>query len=360
MNNTDIQNKNKINLAVIFGGASSEHEVSLMSATSVLNNIDNEKYNIYKIGITKKGEFFYYTGDIESIKTGDWENHNCVPCVISPDRSHHGMIVLGDTMEVIHLDSVFPVLHGKNGEDGTMQGLLSLAGIPYVGCDMLSSACCMDKAVTKSLFDNASIANAKWLSILLIDYNKNKQEYLVKVESTLGFPCFVKPANAGSSVGITKATDKASLEKALTLAFEHDKKAVIEENIKGLEIECAVLGNDEPIASILGEIEPCNDFYDYDAKYLANKTKTYAPARIDDIYTEKIRTIAVQAYRALGCAGLSRVDFFLTDDKKIILNEINTIPGFTAISMYPQLFAKSGIAYSKLIDRLIELSLERN
>lgn len=349
----------KQNVAILFGGASSEYEVSLLSASSVLKNIDNEKYNIYKIGITKDGRMFYYTGSIENIANNQWQNNNCVPCVISPDRSHHGMIILGERAEIIRLDVVFPVLHGKNGEDGTIQGLFMMAGIPFVGCDALSSACCMDKGVTKALLDCANIPNAKWVGVLEFQYRKSSQSYLDEVAQTLGFPCFVKPANAGSSVGITKAIDLESLAHAMDTAFEHDKKVIVEEMIQGIEIECAVLGNEEPIASVLGEIEPCNDFYDYDAKYLANKTKTYAPARISEEATEKIRTTAIKAYQALGCEGFSRVDFFLCNDQTIILNEINTIPGFTAISMYPQLCEKSGIPYPELIDRLLTLALNR-
>lgn len=349
----------KINLGVVFGGVSSEHEVSLMSATSVLKNIDSEKYNIYKIGITKEGASYLYNGEIDAIQSNQWQGKDCVPCVISPDRSHHGIIVMGEKTEIIRLDVVFPVLHGKNGEDGTFQGLMALAGIPYVGCDTLSSACCMDKAVTKTLLDNAQIKNAKWECVLQYQYQKDSEDCLRRIEEALGYPCFVKPANAGSSVGITKASDRTSLIKAFELAFQHDKKVVVETAIQGKEIECAVLGNAEPIASLLGEIVPCNEFYDYDAKYLANKTETFVPARISDSTAQAIRKIAIQAYLALGCEGFSRVDFFLTGDNEIILNEINTIPGFTSISMYPQLMAASGIPYSELIDRLIELALER-
>lgn len=350
--------QNKLNVAVVFGGASSEYDVSLMSASSVLKNIDNEKYNIYKIGITKQGKMFYYTGKIENIHNDNWQGEDCTPCIISPDRSHHGIILLKEKLEIIRMDTVFAVLHGKNGEDGTIQGLFTLAGIPFVGCDTLSSACCMDKGIAKTLLDHAKIKNTKWISFINYDYNKDKEIYLNEVCEKLGFPCFVKPANAGSSVGISKAVNKESLEKAIDLAFLHDKKVIIEENIIGLEIECAVLGNEEPIASILGEIEPCNEFYDYDAKYLANKTRTFAPARIDENSTEKIREIAINAYKVLGCSGFARVDFFLSKENEVILNEVNTIPGFTAISMYPQLFEKSGLPYSKLIDHLIELSLK--
>lgn len=356
--NTSINRTQRLRVGVVFGGASSEYEVSLMSAASVLKNIDVEKYSIYKIGITKDGRMFYYKGEISSIQNNTWQQEDCIPCVISPDRSHHGIILLTSPMEIIRLDTVFPILHGKNGEDGTIQGLFTLAGIPFVGCDTLSSACCMDKTVTKTLLDHAGIKNSKWISFSKHDYQKDSQKYINIAALKLGFPCFVKPVNAGSSVGISKAVCPDSLKKAVDLALEHDSKVLVEKMIKGIELECAVLGNYDPIASVLGEIEPCNDFYDYDAKYLANKSKTYAPARISEQAAEKIRSIAVEAYRLLGCRGLARVDFFLTEDNQIILNELNTLPGFTSISMYPKLIEKSGISYPRLIDRLIELSVE--
>ncbi len=350
----------KQSIGIIFGGASSEYEVSLMSSTSVLNNIDTDRYDIYKIGITKKGQMFYYTGDVAKIISDEWLSSDCVPCVISPDRTHHGFILLNGSNEIIRLDAVFPVLHGKNGEDGTIQGLFTLAGIPYVGCNTLSSAACMDKGVTHTILDSAGVSTAKWLGILQHSYKNNSDTFLKEVADKLGFPCFVKPANAGSSVGITKAVDENTLIGAMELAFLHDKKVIVEEMLYGIEIECAVLGNEEPIASVLGEIEPCNDFYDYDAKYLANKTKTYIPARIDDRYTDEIRTTAIKAYKAMACEGLTRVDFFLTKDNRVMLNELNTIPGFTSISMYPQLFINSGVSYKELITRLIDLAIERN
>ncbi|MFZ2539184.1 MAG: D-alanine--D-alanine ligase family protein [Oscillospiraceae bacterium] len=350
----------KQSIGIIFGGASSEYEVSLMSSTSVLNNIDTDRYDIYKIGISKQGQMFYYTGDVAKIISDEWNSSDCIPCVISPDRTHHGFILLNGGNEIIRLDAVFPVLHGKNGEDGTIQGLFTMAGIPYVGCDTLSSAACMDKGVTHTILDSAGISTAKWLGILQHSYKINSDAFLKEVADTLGFPCFVKPANAGSSVGITKAVDKNTLRDAMEVAFLHDKKVIVEEMLYGIEIECAVLGNEDPIASVLGEIEPCNDFYDYDAKYLANKTKTYIPARIDEKHTHEIRTTAVKAFKAIGCEGFSRVDFFLTKDNRVMLNEINTIPGFTSISMYPQLFINSGVSYKDLITKLIDLAIERN
>ena len=348
----------KMSLGLVFGGASSEYEVSLLSVTSVLNQIDREKYDIHRIGITKDGAMFYYTGEDSRIAENKWQGEGCVPCVLSPDRTHHGILVLQDTPRVIRLDCVFPVLHGKNGEDGTIQGLLTMAGIPFVGCGTLASAACMDKVTTHTMLDKAGVLGAKWRSVTQHEYARDNDAFLNEVEHALGYPCFVKPANAGSSVGITKAHDRAELTDAMTLALSHDSKVIVEEMITGLEVECAVLGNEEPIASCIGEIAPSNEFYDYNAKYLDGKSVTYIPARIDEKESEEIRRIAAHAYTIMGCRGFSRVDFFLCENGEILLNEINTIPGFTSISMYPQLFIESGIPYSELIDRLIGYAME--
>lgn len=349
----------KRSLGVVFGGASSEYEVSLLSAASVLSNIDGEHYQIHKIGITKDGRMFYYTGPVEKIADNTWGEACCIPCVLSPDRSHHGLLLLGSQPGVIRLDVVFPVLHGKNGEDGTIQGLLTMAGIPFVGCGTLASACAMDKAVTHALLEKNGIRQAKWLWTTGHDYQNAGDTALNQIETALGYPCFVKPANAGSSVGISKATDRESLKAAMALALQHDDRVVVEEAVNGIELECAVLGNDDPIASCVGEIAPAAEFYDYNAKYIDGTTKTYAPARICEQSAEAVRETALRAYRLLGCRGLARVDFFLTFDKReVVLNEINTIPGFTSISMYPKLFEASGIPYSRLIDRLIGYATE--
>lgn len=352
---------NKITVGILFGGFSSEYEVSLMSSHAVLSNIDRNTFDVVMIGITKEGKMFLYEGDIDAIKSDEWHLNNSTPCVISPDRSHHGIVVLKakeNEIKVIRLDVVFPVLHGKHCEDGTMQGLLEVAGIPFVGCGTLSSAACMDKEVTHTLLENAGITTADWRCVRLHAYKKNPTEFLDRIDEAFGFPCFVKPANAGSSVGITKAHSREELIAAIDLAFEHDEKIIVEELLTGIEIECAVIGNDEPHASCLGEIEPCNEFYDYDAKYLAGKTKTYAPARITEKETEAIRAIAVKAFRVMGCRGLARVDFFLSPSGKPILNELNTIPGFTPISMYPALLIEGGMSYSEIISRLILLAME--
>ena len=347
---------------ILFGGVSSEHDISLISAKSVIENTPKDKYDIITVGITKDGRWYLYTGDVENLPEDKWlcDESRLTPAVLSPDIADHGIIVLGEKAKKIKVDVVFPVLHGKNGEDGAVQGLLQLAGIPFVGCDMISSACCMDKVITNTLLDEAGIAQAKWLGLKEHEYKENGEEFIRKAEEYLGYPIFVKPANAGSSVGVSKATDKESLKRAIDKAFKEDTKLVLEEGITGKEIECAVLGNEEPIASLVGEIESCNDFYDYDAKYINEASKLYIPARIEQKISDEIRETAVRAYKALGCSGLARVDFFVREgDNKVLLNEPNTIPGFTSISMYPKMFQKSGVEYPELIDRLFMLACER-
>ncbi len=348
-------------ILVIFGGVSSEHDVSLVSASSVIKNIPKDKYEVLKLGITKDGRWFLFSGSEDLLPDGKWleDEKLLTPAVLSPDRGCHGIIKTA-TGETERIDVIFPVLHGKNGEDGTMQGLFQLAGIPFVGCDTLSSAMCMDKAITNTISDYFGIAQAKWRSTDAFSYLKAPEKTIDEVAGYLGFPIFVKPANAGSSVGISKVQSKEELKKAIELALVHDKKIVFEEGIDGYEVECAVLGNDEPVASVVGEIVPCNDFYDFDAKYLANKTELHIPARLPEEKLNEVRQAACRAYRALGCSGLSRVDFFVRkSDGKVLFNEPNTLPGFTAISMYPKLFAASGLPYPELLDKLITLAEER-
>ena len=259
---------------VLFGGVSSEHDVSLKSASSVMKNIPTDKYDIVAMGITKDGKCFAFNGSPDLLPDGNWLNDASLlePAVISCDRSHHGIIRLADGAKVEYIDVVFPVLHGKNGEDGTMQGLLEISGIPYVGCNTASSAICMDKAVTNAMADFHGIAQAKWTAFDKYAYSGDKAALLASAAEKLGFPIFVKPANAGSSVGISKAKTIAELEAACEKAFEHDTKVVLEEGIIGVEVECAVMGNSEPVASVVGEVVPCNEFYDYDAKYQANES----------------------------------------------------------------------------------------
>ncbi len=353
----------KKKIAIIFGGASSEYEVSLLSSASVLKNISLGRFDVVNVGITKDGRWFKYDGSVEKIESGEWtdDESNLTACVVSPDTGVHGLLYLkkDGSFEAERIDAVFPVLHGRNGEDGTIQGLFTLAKIPFVGCDLISSAICMDKAVTNALLDHFGIMRAPWASVL----KRNIGQFdgiERRLRTQLLYPMFVKPANAGSSVGITKAHNKDELFEALNIAFQHDVKAVVEKTIVGKELECAVCGNESPTASDVGEIVPCNEFYDYDAKYLAGTSETLIPARITDEQTDTVRQTAVRAYTLLGCSGLSRVDFLLEEATgEVYLNELNTIPGFTSISMYPKMMAHSGTPYDELISKLIELAIER-
>lgn len=350
----------KTRVAVIFGGVSSEHEVSLISATNVMQNLSPDKYEIIPIGITKKGRWLFYPGDISAIASGKWDtNPDCAPAVILPDPMYNGIAKIEDGMvNTVKVDVVFPVLHGKNGEDGTIQGLMDMAGIPYVGCGCLASACCMDKSFTHMILQENGIHNARWEVILQSEIN-HLDDICEKIADKLGYPIFVKPACSGSSVGVNKASGFDELKEAVKLAFAHDKKVVCEEFIEGRELECAVMGNDSPFASSVGEIVSCNDFYDYDAKYILGTSGLNIPADIPEESAKEIRETAVKAFKALNCSGLSRVDFFLKKDGTVILNEINTLPGFTSISMYPKLMENIGISYSELLDRLIALALEK-
>ena len=351
----------KLSLAVIFGGVSSEHEVSRMSVTSILENLSNERYEVHMVGITKEGRWPLYTGPVEDILSGAWEQGPVTPAFLSPDPSVHGLVALRDgKAETIHVDVIFPALHGKNGEDGTIQGLFQLSGIPYVGCDTESSAICMDKAVTHSLLSSADIEQAHYLWFYADRFDAAPDTIKNKIQARLDFPVFVKPASAGSSVGVSKVERFEDLDQAIRKAAREDKKVVVEEGITGQEVEVAVLGNRDCDASIVGEIGASAQFYDYDDKYINGTSQLYIPARIPQEVSEKIRQTAVRAYRLLGCSGLARVDFFVTaGDNRVILNEINTLPGFTSISMYPKLWMAMGLSYGELLDKLIELALQR-
>lgn len=351
----------KLSLAVIFGGVSSEHEVSRMSVTSILENLSNERYEVHMVGITKEGRWLLYTGPVEDILSGAWEQGPVTPAFLSPDPSVHGLVALRDgKAETIHVDVIFPALHGKNGEDGTIQGLFQLSGIPYVGCDTESSAICMDKAVTHSLLSSADIEQAHYLWFYADRFDAAPDTIKNKIQARLDFPVFVKPSNAGSSVGVSKVERFEDLDQAIRKAAREDKKVVVEEGITGQEVEVAVLGNRDCDASIVGEIGASAQFYDYDDKYINGTSQLYIPARIPQEVSEKIRQTAVRAYRLLGSSGLARVDFFVTaGDNRVILNEINTLPGFTSISMYPKLWMAMGLSYGELLDKLIELALQR-
>ena len=351
----------KLNVCVLFGGMSPEHEVSLRSAESVLNNMDPEKYNIFPVGITKEGNWLLYGGaDYSLLPTGQWqEDPNNRPAAISPVRGQGLLSFEGDSVVREQIDVVFPVIHGENGEDGAIQGLLQLAGIPYVGPHISASAVAMDKTLTKLVADNAGITQAKWLLVRNSELQNRMDDILDTVESKFPYPVFVKPAGTGSSVGVSKANNREELKDALLSAGIYDEKILVEEFIDGHEVEVAVMGNETPVASEVGEIDSGAEFYDYDAKYISDTSVAYIPARIPAEIAEELRQQAVRVYTAIGCQGMSRVDFFVTyADNRVVFNEINTIPGFTSISMYPKLFVASGIPYNELIDRLLQLAME--
>lgn len=349
----------KLTLGVLFGGASSEHDISCISAKSILENIDKEKYDIVKLGITRQGEWFLFDDDVNMLPNDEWlKSKSLKKAYITPDSKIHGIVT--EDGEQIKLDIVFPVLHGKNGEDGTVQGLLQLAQIPFVGCDATSSGSCMDKAVTNAVADAFGIEQAKWCAFTEYEYGKDNRKCLDLAINKLGFPIFVKPANAGSSVGITKAHNEEELIVGIEKAFKEDKKVVLEEFIEGQEVEVAVLGNEEPIAAEVGQIVAAAEFYDFDAKYNNPASELHIPALLSEEKRNEVRQAALKAYKALSCEGMSRCDFFVTKgDQRVLLNEINTIPGQTSISMYPKLFEAVGVGYTELIDKLIDLAIKR-
>ena len=351
----------KLNVCVLFGGVSPEHDVSLRSAEAVLNNLDKEKYNIFPVGITKKGQWFLFGSEDYSLLPGSaWEQSGSnAPAVIAPAFGDQLVVISDNTMTSHHIDVAFPVLHGENGEDGAMQGLLQLSGIPYVGPHVSASAVAMDKTLTKLVADKAGVAQAAWHLVRRSDLDGRMDHTLDTLENRFDYPMFVKPSGTGSSVGVSKAADRTALAQALIAAAAFDDKVLVEEFIRGREVEVAVMGNANPIASVCGEIDAGADFYDYDAKYITDTSTSYIPARIDEDVAERVREAAVKVYSAIGCCGLSRVDFFVTfDDNRVVFNEINTLPGFTSISMYPKLFGASGIPYSQLLDELLRLAME--
>jgi len=353
--------KKKIRVGILFGGKSAEHEVSLLSAKNIVDALDKNKYELVLIGITKEGRWQLENKEslflkasstkLISLKSGD----NLMAVV--PDSDNRQLISVNGVEMSGQLDVIFPVLHGPFGEDGTIQGLIKIMGIPFGGPSVLSSAVGMDKEVAKRLWRDAGIPIAKFLSFYSHDLNKIN---FSKVKKELGIPFFVKPANLGSSVGINKVHDEKEFKIAIQEAFKYDVKILIEENIKGREIECAVLGNEEPIASIPGEVIPRGEFYSYEAKYIdENGAILEIPAKLSKNVQKNIRKLAEKAFKTICCEGMARVDCFLTDKGRIVINEINTIPGFTNISMYPKLWEISGIPYPKLIDILINLAISR-
>lgn len=340
----------KKKIAILFGGKSTEHEVSRVSAASVLRNIDISKYDVYPIGITKAGEWLEYKGSIDKIENGEWEKDAFY-------KVQDGQKLLFDK----GVDVVFPVLHGLCGEDGTVQGLCRLLGIPCVGPNVMSSAVCMDKVYTKYVLEHFEIKQADYVIVTSAKYDKEKDVIIEQIETKLGYDVFIKPSNSGSSVGITKAHNREELIEGLKEALKYDRKILVEKAINAREVEVAVLGNDNPIAAVPGEILPAKEFYDYEAKYEDAESRLLIPADMKDNELEEVRELAVKIYSALDCAGMARVDFLVDKDtNEIYLNEVNTIPGFTKISMYPKMWEAAGKAYKDLITELIELSIERN
>jgi D-alanine-D-alanine ligase len=348
--------KNKIRVGIIFGGRSGEHEVSIVSAASVINALDKAKYEAVTIYINKKGQWLF--GAEPKHLKGRGAEYVYLP----PDPTAKGLLAIKTSKKLPRrIDVIFPVLHGPFGEDGTVQGLLELAGIPYVGAGVAASAVGMDKALMKKVFEAALLPVLKYLVFLRKEVESNVEKVTEEVEKELDYPVFVKPANLGSSVGITKAHNRIELIEGLKTACQYDRKVVVEQGIdRAREIEVAVLGNDDPQASICGEVAPSREFYDYEDKYILNKAKLLIPAKISQQQSEEIREMAVQAFKATDCAGMARVDFFI--DRKtnqVFIDEVNTIPGFTAVSMYPKLWQASGVSYSDLISRLIDLAIAR-
>lgn len=367
------EQQRKIRVGLIFGGRSGEHEVSLASARAVQANLNPEKYEVVPIGITKAGSWLLGTeptqlqaAELQAIQapheattsapttavtlTGDPSVRRLIPVQSGPDLGNQGI-----------LDVILPVLHGTYGEDGSLQGLLDMANVPYVGCGVLGAALGMDKEKMKMIFETAGLPNVAYLVFRRHEWERAPAAMLDKIEQRLSYPVFVKPVNLGSSVGINKAHHRQELEHAINVAAEYDRKIIVEQGINCREFECAVLGNDEPLASVVGEIVSSNEFYDYRAKYIDGKSQPVIPADLPQEIAEEIRSQAITAFTALDLNGLSRVDFFLErETNKIYINEVNTMPGFTEISMYPKLWEASGLSYAQLLDRLIELAIERH
>jgi D-alanine-D-alanine ligase len=361
----------KLRIGVLFGGQSGEHEVSLVSAAAVLENLDRARYEVVPIGITKQGRWLAGPGAMPALlaaadrlklpASGQQPADPGQPASDTALALDEMSLPTTDWRQQAGIDLIFPVLHGPMGEDGTVQGLMQLAGVAYVGCGVLASAVGMDKAMMKAAFAAAGLPLLPWLLVRRVDWQRAPAQVAEQIEAQLHYPVFVKPANMGSSVGISKATDRATLERGLAEAAHYDRRIVIEQGINAREIEISVLGNDDVVASVPGEVVPSNEWYDYQAKYLGGESQIVIPAEIAPALAEQVRVLAIQAFNAVDGAGLARVDFLLDKDTGgLYLNEVNTMPGFTPVSMYAKMWQASGVAYSQLLDRLIALALERH
>ncbi len=354
----------RLRIAVLFGGRSGEHEVSLLSAKSVLAVLEAGRYEVYEVGITHDG--LWLTGERVRERMEQRQVDGLVPCTILPDPSRPGLYLLREQGEQTFLekwadlDLVFPVLHGTYGEDGTLQGLLELADLAYVGAGVVGSAVGMDKGIFKDVMRANGIPVVESIVVLRSEIESDLEAVVRQAENLAAYPLFVKPANLGSSVGITKCNSRPDLVEGLMEAARYDRRVLVERGLRAREIEVSVLGNDRPLASVPGEILPSREFYSYESKYVDGTSDLLIPAPLSPEVSEAVRALAVRAYRAMDCAGMARVDFFVEKDSdRIYLNEVNTIPGFTAISMYPKLWEASGLSYSQLVDRLLQLALER-
>lgn len=342
----------KKTIAVLFGGCSPEYNVSLHSSSAVIKAIDKNKYDVVLVGITKQGEWFYYTGDADKIENDTWHNpQDCMPAVISPSRAEEQLLVFDKAdIKKIKLDGVFPVMHGGNGEDGTVQGLIQLAGLPLIGCGILSSALCMDKDKAHKIVKLAGVAVPE----SVVATKQDKFEQLLKNAERLGYPLYVKPVNAGSSFGITRITQSSELEAALNLAFQFDSQVIIEKEIGGFEVGCAVIGTEDLTVGEVDEIELSKGFFDYTEKYTLKNSAIHVPARLPQDKRENIKQTAKTIYKALGCSGFARVDMFCDENGNIVFNEVNTIPGFTAHSRFPNMMKAKGLTFEEIIQKVIE------
>ncbi|MCM1120202.1 MAG: D-alanine--D-serine ligase VanG [bacterium] len=355
---------NKINVAIFFGGCSSEYSVSLESASSVIRGLNRERYHLILVGITRQGDWYHYTGDLERIPADTWhEDHtHCVPAALSPSRSAHELLVYkAELLERLPVDVALPILHGKGGEDGTLQGLIELAGIPLAGCGTLASALCMDKDRAHRLVSLAGICTPRALVLDRPDTDQLSSlvEQAEAFAHQAGFPLYVKPVKAGSSYGVSRALSSEQLQTALELAFCYDDQVILEESIAGFEVGCAVLGTRELITGEVDEIELSGGFFDYTEKYTLQTAAIHVPARIAPDKARELKLTAAKIYRALGCSGFARVDMFLTPEGRIVFNEVNTIPGFTEHSRYPGMMRAAGIPFSEVLDRILSQALQQ-
>ena len=344
----------KKNIAVIFGGCSSEYSVSLESAGGVISHMDRDRFTPVLLGITEQGDWYHFTGDEGRIADGTWTDENCSPAAISPDRSRHEVIVFQkNEIQRISLDAVFPVLHGRNGEDGTVQGLCELAGIPLAGCGTLSSALCMDKERAHKLVSLSGIRVPASFA-LSAGYDMRQVR---ETADKFGYPLFVKPVKAGSSYGVAKVSAPETLEAAVKDAFRYDSRVLLEENIPGFEVGCAVMGNGVPFTGELDEVELSHGFFDFTEKYNLITSQIHVPARVSPEKTAELKAAAKTIYQALGCRGFARVDMFLTPDGEVVFNEVNTIPGFTPHSRFPSMMQAAGMSFEEVITRIIEMAV---